>query len=1251
MISNINKFILFFYIILFSNSVIQNWIFENSAKELSFPSSKQEYAKNYEKDNKYYVELNKEIKTENGEIKYKKNIKVYYDGTLIYGGEVDFDQIDSIFRIGDDNIVCPKGKFQPHNYYIENDERKYSTLSLTDFVEKGDWKLKCFYHPVGFFIVFYLMNGSGSQLFFKQLSTGTWDKRTFHTEIYDVKLNVDNPYSDNGEYGLIYLVKNADTLKLLGAKYTIKINYGISTNDCGGNNINIPAKTNSAGCFENSYDHFYYFTYSNTSDFYCGYFDSVNNINDQRVGDYTVTKYSESPLIFVDQVEIQELKFMKNYKYAYYKIYNPINLKTYHGIIDTKKNLVVFNTDEDIVTYVPYTDYSMLAITSTKAYEICVIKKDGICIDSNQCTESNGNYILDLNGNKCASQCDEGEYLLLGENFCSDTCDESIYILKDGQCGLCKNFDSNKPYKLIDTSICLSEDEIPEGAQVYNSQLFLLKCKSGYKLEDSTCKTNCYEKCETCSDYSVDINNQKCLSCKNNNDILENGNCLSPKITVITTIITTIPTTIPTTIITTIPTTILTTIPTTLATTIPTTIITTIPTTIPTIIFTTIPTTIFTTIPTTILTTIPTTILTTIPTTITTTIPTTILTTIPTKIFSTMPTTIPTTVPTTIITTIPTTIFTTIPTTVETSEPCEEKCLRCNEESNSLGLCLSCNEAKGYKKVNYTKVLTEFYDCILNTSSKLNKFFFNETTQEYRPCYKTCKTCLKGGDDYANNCLECETGYMLRPGNNPYNNCVVYSDFYYISPYNQYKVLNNFQCPEESKYMVKKSNKRYCIYDCKADETNKYLYNGFCLEECPENTINDNYICKEIVDECKLGKNEIDINYNVNQETTKILVNTYISEFNYTNKYVSLYMNQNYTIIIYKNRTCISELSLEMPKVDFQECYNKVKSYYQILSDLIIVIIEKKPKTKGQTFYSFYHPEVGYKLDAEEICKNETIVIKENLTSILSEGNNNHKLQTSLTEQGINIFDLNDPFYQDLCYDFDNPSNKDIPLSERISTIYPDVSLCDEGCQMNAIDLESMTAVCNCKFNDIANSKIIKENALLDNVIGEVFDFINESNILVMKCYDYIFDHFKESIGGIISLVLLGGHLICTLSFFIFGANNIKIYIFKIYENYLSFISHPQFKINPPKKNNQNQKLKETPIHENNSYIIEQKKRNISPFIDTHSQKNNKRNIKIDKPQTIDYDIKNTEKELIMFRAKNSKRDSNFKKSINKKIL
>ena len=432
--------------------------------------------------------------------------------------------------------------------------------------------------------------------------------------------------------------------------------------------------------------------------------------------------------------------------------------------------------------------------------------------------------------------------------------------------------------------------------------------------------------------------------------------------------------------------------------------------------------------------------------------------------------------------------------------------------------------------------------------------------------------------------------------------------------------------------MVKTGTKSYCIYDCKADAIYKYLYNGVCLKECPEGTRSINYICQEIVDKCTLGTNQMDDNIIINKETTETLVRTYISEFNYTKKHISLYTNKKYDIIIYENRECVAELSLEMPKVDFKTCYDKVKIEYGIEEELVIVIINLKDGNGGsQTYYSFFNPITGYKLNAEEICKNETIVVNQNLTTKLSEqGTEKMEMQTSLTDQGINIFDLNDPFYTDLCYDFDNPSYRDIPLSKRIETVYPNVSLCDEGCQMDGIDLETMTASCNCKFNDISESNIIKDNAFLDSAVGEVFDIISASNILVVTCYKYIFKYFEDSIGGMISMAALAGHLISTLFYFIVGKNKIRAYIYNIYDNFISFVNKLKGNIGPPPKRSIRNKNFKEKINDND------KEMKVMKIIKTTQNEKQthlpERKIKIEKPHMMNYDVKDTYNEIIKFR-------------------
>ena len=143
---------------------------------------------------------------------------------------------------------------------------------------------------------------------------------------------------------------------------------------------------------------------------------------------------------------------------------------------------------------------------------------------------------------------------------------------------------------------------------------------------------------------------------------------------------------------------------------------------------------------------------------------------------------------------------------------------------------------------------------------------------------------------------------------------------------------------------------------------------------------------------------------------------------------------------------------MEIPKVNFQFCYEKVQTEYEITEKLIIVIVDKKEVTYPTTYYSFYHPKTSFKLNTEEIFKNETIVVLENFNSVLDKNSTYYDIQSSLTSQSINVFDINSPFYTDICYDFVNKLKKDIPLNDRIADIFPNITLCDMGCQYEGIN-------------------------------------------------------------------------------------------------------------------------------------------------------------------------------------------------------
>ena len=146
-------------------------------------------------------------------------------------------------------------------------------------------------------------------------------------------------------------------------------------------------------------------------------------------------------------------------------------------------------------------------------------------------------------------------------------------------------------------------------------------------------------------------------------------------------------------------------------------------------------------------------------------------------------------------------------------------------------------------------------------------------------------------------------------------------------------------------------NKSKCINNCRNDKEYKYKYNSECFKQCPNNTKDDNdFICKDIQNnKCVITENDNNlINENLNFIQIESLVIKYVEEFNYTNSHVSLYKNGDYTLIIYINNKCVSELDLEIPDINFGSCYEKIKySENPYNGELIIGVINKRIHLKN----------------------------------------------------------------------------------------------------------------------------------------------------------------------------------------------------------------------------------------------------------------------------------------------------------------
>ena len=213
------------------------------------------------------------------------------------------------------------------------------------------------------------------------------------------------------------------------------------------------------------------------------------------------------------------------------------------------------------------------------------------------------------------------------------------------------------------------------------------------------------------------------------------------------------------------------------------------------------------------------------------------------------------------------------------------------------------------------------------------------------------------------------------------------------------------------------------------------------------------------------------------------------------------------------------------------------------------------------TTFALFNPITGEKLNAIEICKNDSIIVNESLINLLDENSTNFEYLLDLIEQGINIFDPFDDFYTDLCYYFISPIKKDIPVKDRIEAFYPNITLCDSGCKNLGINFTSKSVMCDCNFNDISNNALLN-NDILGDTTSEIVDIINSSNIEVIKCLIKAFQYFRRGFGGYIIIALTALSIIFTLLFIIVQFSNIKLYIFELTKNYLSLISKLKKSIN-----------------------------------------------------------------------------------------
>ena len=111
----------------------------------------------------------------------------------------------------------------------------------------------------------------------------------------------------------------------------------------------------------------------------------------------------------------------------------------------------------------------------------------------------------------------------------------------------------------------------------------------------------------------------------------------------------------------------------------------------------------------------------------------------------------------------------------------------------------------------------------------------------------------------------------------------------------------------------------------------------------------------------------------------------------------------------------------------------------------------------NQVNYNAYNILNKSELDIS-LCGKEEILYKFNTENI------NLKVAKELYEKyGVDIFDTNDSFFNDICFQYYDEFLHDVILDDRRNYIFQNISLCEDNCKYKGFDWETESIKCNCE--------------------------------------------------------------------------------------------------------------------------------------------------------------------------------------------
>ena len=228
--------------------------------------------------------------------------------------------------------------------------------------------------------------------------------------------------------------------------------------------------------------------------------------------------------------------------------------------------------------------------------------------------------------------------------------------------------------------------------------------------------------------------------------------------------------------------------------------------------------------------------------------------------------------------------------------------------------------------------------------------------------------------------------------------------------------------------------------------------------------------------------------------------------------------------------------------VDLGDCEYKLKIYYNLSNNTELFILgidsPNKDLSSPVNVYNYgVYLEDGTLLDNNKACKESKILLSSPITN-----EELVKLDDAIyfSDLGYDIYDENSDFYNDNCASASINGN-DIILSDRKKDFYPSsVSLCNDSCYYNQVDLSSKRFTCECDLNyNYSQKETDEEEVETEEEVSYLEYFLSLINYKIFKCYK-LFLEYKSYYYNAGFYIAVGNLIICFILMIVFINCGIK---------------------------------------------------------------------------------------------------------------